>query len=296
MNTPKSKITLAMYGNKRQKVNLDKLHEFMSLLHDNSNKVTVKVDRRYHTFIGQNAFVPYHWFEPMDSYEGAADLVLSVGGDGTFLSTANRVGAFETPIMGINTGHLGYMAAAEISQASDIVNDILSGNYKVEPRTLIMVEGAHGLDPRNRYALNEVAILKLDTASMITVQTRLDGMELANYRADGLIVSTPTGSTGYNLSVGGPIVDPTAKNWILAPVAPHSLNMRPLVVSDSSQISLSVVTRAEHFLLSIDGRSTSQPLGTELKLSMAPHKVMVANRHGHNFIETIRQKLSWGVD
>lgn len=296
MSMENGKITLAVYGNKRQKTNLDKLHELMLLLHENGDRVRVKVDRRYHTFIGQNALVPYHWFEPMDVYEGDADMVLSVGGDGTFLSTANRVGAYQTPIMGINTGHLGYMAAAEISQGREIVEDILKGNYEVEPRTLLMVEGGHGLDARGRYALNEVAILKLDTASMITVETSLDGMPLANYRADGLIVSTPTGSTGYNLSVGGPIVDPMSSNWILAPVAPHSLNMRPLVVSDKKTVRLKVVTRAEHFLLSIDGRSTPQPLDVELTLKMAPHKVMVANRPGHNFIETIRQKLGWGVD
>lgn len=221
-------------------------------------------------------------------------LALSIGGDGTFLTTANRIGASGTPIMGINSGHLGYLSAADIARADTVVGNIISGEFDVEPRAVISACSESPLLPERPFALNEIAVLKRDSASMITVETHLNGHLLASISGDGLIVSTPTGSTGYNLSVGGPIVSPVSAQWILSPVAPHSLSMRPLVVDDSSVITVRAHSRSGSFMLAIDGRSVPMPDGTELVLKKAPYCVNVAHLPGQNFIDTLRYKLHWG--
>lgn len=240
------------------------------------------------------------------------DLVLSIGGDGTFLSTALLVGDSETPIMGINSGHLGYLAAAKIDEVETLVNAILEEKYLVSPRTVIEVV-CKAEEPQNvtadrtaMYALNEVAFMKQDTASMIDVATTVNippiasapaySMALANYLGDGLIVATPTGSTGYNLSVGGPIVAPSARNFILSPIAAHTLTMRPLVLPDSVEFDIVTSSRTGQFLLSVDGRSRVYPAGTAFHLRKAPFVVNLVHLPDHNFIDTLRTKLLWGVN
>lgn len=239
------------------------------------------------------------------------DLVLSIGGDGTFLSTAAIVGDTEVPVMGINSGHLGYLAAARISEVDTLVKAILEDRYVVSPRSLIEVycrESNGDCDsafPETLYALNEVAFMKQDTASMIDVTTTVSvppidsapgySMTLADYLADGLIVATPTGSTGYNLSVGGPIVFPSAHNFILSPIAAHSLTMRPLVLPDSVELDIVTTSRTGQFLLSVDGRSRIYPAGTRFHLRKALFSVNLVHLPEHNFIETLRTKLLWGM-
>jgi NAD+ kinase len=172
----------------------------------------------------------------------------------------------------------------------------VSGEYLIEKRSLISVEGVSELENRNRYALNEVAILKQDNASMITLETTVGGRLLANYRGDGLILATPTGSTGYNLSVGGPIIEPTAPNWVISPIAAHSLTIRPLVVSNESVIKATTTSRATNYRLSLDGRSITLPEGSSITLRKAPFGIKVAQRLNHHFTDTLRNKLLWGID
>ncbi len=225
-----------------------------------------------------------------------ADIALSIGGDGTFLRTAQRVADKGIPIIGINTGHLGYLADVTIDECHDMFDDIINRRYKIEDRSLIEVAtSCHNFDGW-KYALNEVAILKQDTASMISVKTLINGAELATYRGDGLIISTPTGSTGYNLSVGGPIIEPCAPNWVISPIAAHSLTMRPLVISDQRVLTITTTSRAQNYRLSLDGRSVTLPVESVITLRKAPFTIKLAQRHIHHFTDTLRNKLLWGID
>lgn len=224
-----------------------------------------------------------------------ADVALSIGGDGTFLRTVQWVAGADIAILGINTGHLGYLADLSIEEAVATECE----PFAVQERTLLEVnveEASASCLPADfwPYALNEVAFLKKDTSSMITAETFVNGAPLTTYLADGLLVATPTGSTGYNLSVGGPIIEPTAPAVVLAPVAPHSLTMRPLVLSDTHCISVVTDSRADSFLLSLDGRSVALPVGTRVDVSQAPFTVKVLQRASRNFADTLRTKLLWG--
>jgi len=284
-----------IYGNPTQATKLDELRRFFESLMLCAPSKNLRVDSEYLEFLKNILPSVASVFKPIDADEaGSADLALSIGGDGTFLTTANRIGASGTPIMGINSGHLGYLSATDIAMADSIVGKIVSGEFEIEPRTVILVCSESPLLPERAFALNEVAVLKRASASMITVETRLDGHLLASISGDGLIVSTPTGSTGYNLSVGGPIVSPGSTEWILSPVAPHSLSMRPLVVGDSSVITIRTHSRTGAFMLAIDGRSIPMPDDTELEFRKAPFCINVAHLPGQNFIDTLRYKLHWG--
>lgn len=229
-----------------------------------------------------------------DSSDFIADAAVSIGGDGTFLRTAMWVSRSDIPILGVNTGHLGYMTALSVDRLSEVPELIMSGTLSYERRGLIEV-----VSPEIKtwpFALNEVTISKDDSASMIDAMTYLDGIHLADYCADGLIIATPTGSTAYNLSVGGPVIQPQTRVWVISPIAAHTLTMRPLVISDSSSLSILPQARAEHFRLTLDGRSVSLPVGTEIHLRRADFDVKVLHLPGSSFIETLRNKLHWGIE
>lgn len=286
---------IAIFGKKRMHTGFDLLAHFFELLLSHSENLHISIRRDYYTFLQRAIGLTGYEAQVFDTYDGKADLVLSVGGDGTFLTTSAAVGAYETPIMGINSGHLGFLSAADLSNAEEIVKEIVSGEYLIQERSLISVEGCEELTKRNHVALNEVAILKQDNASMITLETSVGGHLLANYRGDGLIIATPTGSTGYNLSVGGPIVSPTTPAWIVSPIAAHTLTMRPLVIGNDSEMRVNISGRSEHFLLAVDGKSVTLPIDTQLTLRKAPHKVRLVTRIDHNFTNTLRDKLHWGL-
>lgn len=218
-----------------------------------------------------------------------ADLALSIGGDGTFLRTAAWVAETGTPILGINTGNLGYLSALGIDEAVAHTDYILDGDYIVEPRTLLHVQ-ADGLRGWP-YALNEAVVAKEDSASMITASATVGGRALTDYRADGLIVSTPTGSTAYNLSAGGPIVQPSAPCWVITPICAHSLGMRPLVISDDMEISLKVTGRCKVFRLSLDGRSVALPQGTTVTMRRAGFRTNIVQLRCNEFPAVLRSKL-----
>lgn len=225
-------------------------------------------------------------FEPLE-----AEIALSIGGDGTFLRTAQWVSPFGIPILGINAGHLGYLA--DFTPASFLESDLSA--LRVEERMMLRIESSAALpDDFVPFAVNEVALLRKDTASMISVKAWLDSHELTTYRGDGLIVSTPTGSTGYNMSVGGPIIEPTAPVIVISPVAPHALAMRPLVVNDSSAIYLTADSRADGCLLSLDSRIVRIPVRSRIAVSRADFPLRVVQRAGYDFVETLRTKLHWG--
>ncbi|MDE6715656.1 MAG: NAD kinase [Muribaculaceae bacterium] len=231
-----------------------------------------------------------------DSNLPEADAVISVGGDGTFLRTANRVSPLNIPILGINTGSLGYLADVMPAEIPAAIMDLLSGSLIEETRTQLSVRTSCGTLNGSSFALNEIAILKAETASMITLHTSLNNNFLATYQSDGLIISTPTGSTAYNLSVGGPILAPQSQSFVMTPIAAHSLTMRPLVINDSSEIAVKVESRSSSYRLSVDGKSEILPTESEIYIKRAPISARIFKQGGHSFASTLRNKLMWGVN
>lgn len=226
------------------------------------------------------------------------DMVVSVGGDGTFLRTACTVGRSGMPILGINTGRLGFLAAINYADMEDTLKEVMAGTYNVEERTLLKLSTDESLPPTqfNVHALNEIAILKQDTASMLSIHAYINNDYLTSYQADGLVISTPTGSTAYSLSIGGSILAPTTPSIILSAIAPHNLTSRSLVVDDSSIISLKVESRSHMFLVSVDGESRVLDESVGIQVRKDDYTLRVVKRAGHTFYETLRDKLMWGAD
>jgi NAD+ kinase len=226
----------------------------------------------------------------------AADLVLSIGGDGTFLRTAHRIGNREIPILGINTGRLGFLADVDTLEVENVMNDLHKQNFRTFDLGLLKLAINETSPPEIPCALNEIAILKRDSSSMINTHVWVDGEYLNGYQGDGLLIATPTGSTAYALSVGGPIVMPSSKNLLIAPVAPHNLTARPLIVDDSSVIDLEIESRSQNYLVAIDGISITMSCSDKLQIVKAPYFVKAIKRQGNTFIHTLRKKLLWGID
>ncbi len=224
------------------------------------------------------------------------DMALSVGGDGTFLRTASIVGQRNIPILGINTGRLGFLAETNERDLEQTLAEIFSGEYSIEKRMMLEATTENGVLNENRFALNEIAVLKQDSAAMLTIHAEINGEHLTSYLADGLIIATPTGSTAYSLSVGGPILAPDTRNIILVPIAPHSLNIRPLVVSDESKLTLRVESRNNNFLASIDGRPTVVNSDVVVHIGKANFSLNLIKRKKQSFYHTLQEKLMWGAD
>lgn len=249
-------------------------------------------DRPLETLWGSGATRPPHSFTDMP----ACDFALSLGGDGTLLKTASRVRSRQTPIVGINMGRMGFLADVGADEVEACVDALYKGDYCLEDRALIQVETDGGHIEGYDCALNDVAILKRDTASMISIRAKIDGEHLATYQADGLVVSTPTGSTAYSLSNGGPIITPRTGVILMTAVAPHTLNIRPIVIPDTACIDLEVASRSHNFLVAIDGRSQTLPEGITLRMHRASYTAKIVKRRDTNFFSTLREKLMWAAD
>ena len=222
--------------------------------------------------------------------------VLSIGGDGTLLDTVTYVGELELPILGINTGRLGFLAPINPDVIPQAVEALFRGHFTIEERSLLRVDTDPDVFGELNFGLNEFSILKRDTSSMIVVHTYIDGEYLNSYWADGLVVSTPTGSTGYSLSCGGPVMLPTTNNFIIAPVCPHNLNVRPLVVSDQSIISFEIEGRGTNYLLALDSRSHPVEATVQMAVRRERFNARLIKLNHVNFLTTLRNKLNWGLD
>jgi NAD+ kinase len=225
-----------------------------------------------------------------------AQMAWSIGGDGTLLETLTHIGAKELPILGLNTGRLGFLATLSPQDVSPALDQLIQGNYRIEERTLVSVQSEIELFEDKQFGLNEVGIMKTDTSSMIVIKAFVDGNYLNTYWADGLIVSTATGSTGYSLSVGGPLVMPSSDILIIAPMSPHNLNVRPLVVSSDSKLRFEVTSRSQNFLISIDSRSRVIDSKFAIEVQKAPFSAKIVKIPGDDFLTTLRSKLNWGLD
>ena len=287
-------LKFALFGNLYQEKKAVAVQKFLAVAE--RHKVELAIQAEFHDFLVNNLQITVPQCEIIEDDNFQADFVVCMGGDGTFLNVASQVKDKEIPIIGFNTGRLGFLASFSPENIEDTITDICNGNYTVNNHAVLQasMKGAElGLVP---FALNEVALLKHDISSMISIHTTINGEYLTTYMADGLIIGTPTGSTAYSLSVGGPIVVPEGNIITLTPVAPHSLNMRPIVLTDSSEVELTVQSRSGSFLVAIDGRSQSYPDNIHLRIRKAPYSVKVVTRQGHSFFSTLRKKMMWGAD
>lgn len=224
------------------------------------------------------------------------DVVLSIGGDGTLLDTVTYVGAQQIPILGINTGRLGFLATISYDSINVALDALYKGHYTLDDRALIRVDSDQEVFDGINFGLNEFSVLKRDSSSMIAVHTYIDGEYLNSYWADGLVVATPTGSTGYSLSAGGPLVLPQTNNFVISPVCPHNLNVRPMIVSDRSVISFEVEGRSSSYLASLDSRSVPVDMNVQLAVRRENFVARLVKLHHVNFLSTLRSKLNWGMD
>lgn len=287
-------LRFALFGNTYQEHKSAHVTHLLEILR--RRKAQICISNEFYDFLRNHTKADLSGLEVFEGNNFSADMVLSIGGDGTFLKAASRVGKKEIPILGINTGRLGFLADVLPDQMEDAFDEIYQGNYLAEPRRVLKLTCNGHVLKGYPYGLNEIAVLKRDTSSMITIHAYINGEPLNVYQADGLVISTPTGSTGYSLSVGGPILVPQSGTISLTAVAPHSLNVRPIVIRDDWEIMLDVESRSHNFLIAVDGRSETCREGTKLTIKRADYYVRIVKRCHHSFFNTLREKMMWGMD
>lgn len=284
-------MDIAIYGSRRQEPYLDQIKDFLDRLAERGDRAVMHTklyQYLLHIMPRQLACVT----RVTDTPDFKAEFAVSIGGDGSFLRTAAWVADKGIPIIGVNTGHLGFLASLNVERLPELPDLLQGGDFGICHHSLIeVVEPAVACWP---FALNEVTVAKTETSSIICVDAHIGDEQIANYRADGLIISTPTGSTAYNLSVGGPIVAPEAPVFILSPIAAHSLSMRPLVLADTNVLTLNCDSRKDFYRLSLDGHSEVFPLDARIVLRKAHFSIKSVELPGHNFAQTLKNKLSWG--
>ncbi|MDO4310674.1 MAG: NAD kinase [Prevotella sp.] len=288
------KLNFAIFGNTFQARKSAAIRDVLVSLE--SHGAGISVDREYHDFLLRENLIEPGRAAVFDGDGFTADFVISMGGDGTFLKAVGRVGAKAIPVIGVNMGRLGFLADVGQGEFDNVIEALYDGSYTVENRVVIMVDTDGEPLAESNCALNDVAILKRDNASMISIHTSINGEYVTTFQADGLVVSTPTGSTAYSLSNGGPIIVPGTHVLVLTAVAPHSLNIRPIVIADESEITLAVESRSHNFLVAVDGRSEKCCDVTRLTLRKAPYDVKIVKRCGTRYFDTLRHKMMWGKD
>lgn len=298
------KLRFALFGNEYQ----TKKSASVELLLDELSRhgAEIFMERTFYDFLirtHHHGDETTQWgpIKVFDELDFPVDYAISMGGDGTLLKTACHVGTASTPIIGVNTGRLGFLADFRPDEISQALDELVAGQCAIEEHAVIELDVKGGKPESLKckgeaFALNDIAVLKRDTASMITIHARVNGNELVTYQADGLIVSTPTGSTAYNLSNGGPIMVPGTGILCLTPVAPHSLNIRPIVLNDDSEIELAIESRTHNYLVAVDGRSTTLDETSSVIIRKAPHRVRIVKRASQHYFATLREKMMWGMD
>jgi NAD+ kinase len=288
-------MKIAIYGQSSDKVSKKIFLEILKIANDRN--IFLIIEKNYNSIISKNLQQNHQLFASHYDLDNSIDLMITIGGDGTLLRSITYVRDLGIPIIGINSGRLGFLATLNQEMLNSELDIILNGGYEIRERTLLEVsfEKKSKLSDFN-FALNEVSVGRENTTSMIEIKTTLDGEYLNTYWADGLIISTPTGSTGYSLSCGGPIMTPSSQTFSITPIAPHNLNARPLIISDETNIELSVKGREESHLLSLDSRIISLTNNTKIKIKKANYKIKLASFSNNSFYKTLRNKLLWGED
>lgn len=296
-------MTIAIFGNALKANTLIEVRHILQFMTERGVHVMLSQELRQELDLREYPSFPENWDgekQPENIYGEPIDFALSVGGDGTFLTSAAAIGNKNIPILGVNCGHLGFLAEVQTNDLDAILNQLVAGQYTIEQRSLLnlsiidkdgIVREGLIMSPN---ALNEIAILKQGLTNMLTIETKVNGELLHTYHSDGLVIATPTGSTAYNLSIGGPLMVPQSRGIILTPIAPHSLTVKPLVVPDDWKFDIRVTSRYDSYMVSVDGRSQSLSTDMSLHIERATYTVKVVQIGDNSFLKSLRNKLNWG--
>ncbi len=296
-------MTIAIFGNALKANTLTEVRHILQFMTERGVHVMLSQELRQELDLREYPSFPENWDgekQPENIYGEPIDFALSVGGDGTFLTSAAAIGNKNIPILGVNCGHLGFLAEVQTNDLDAILNQLVAGQYTIEQRSLLnlsiidkdgIIREGLIMSPN---ALNEIAILKQGLTNMLTIETKVNGELLHTYHSDGLVIATPTGSTAYNLSIGGPLMVPQSRGIILTPIAPHSLTVKPLVVPDDWKFDIRVTSRYDSYMVSVDGRSQSLSTDMSLHIERATYTVKVVQIGDNSFLKSLRNKLNWG--
>ena len=289
-------MTIAIYSRSSNHDHSNYIEDIYRLLKDEG--VDLIIFEPYYQFIKKT----YQFNLSLETFSNSEELiakasyVISLGGDGTLLETIDLVKKSGVPLLGVNTGRLGFLASVNTNDLKKSIQLLLKEKFTLDKRELIEISGCNNCFGEVNYALNEFTIHKKDSSAMINIDTYIDGVFLNSYFADGLIVATPTGSTAYSLSCGGPIMIPDSDNFIITPIAPHNLTVRPIVISNNKQISFKVSGRSDNFNISLDSRNAQVPTGSEITIKKADFRLNLIAFEGQHFFTTLRNKMMWGID
>ena len=296
-------MTIAIFGNAMKADTLREVRHILQFMTEKGIHVLLSQELRNQLDLREYPGFPENWDgdkQPENVYGEPIDFALSVGGDGTFLTSAAAIGNKNIPILGVNCGHLGFLAEVQTDDLDEILQKLVAGEYTIEQRSLLKVsvldkDGFAREDlVMSPNALNEIAILKQGLTNMLTIETKVNGELLHTYHSDGLVIATPTGSTAYNLSIGGPLVVPQSKGILLTPIAPHSLTVRPIVMPEDWKFDFRISSRYDSFMVSVDGRSQSLSTDMSLHVERAPYTVKLVQIGDNSFLKSLRTKLNWG--
>jgi NAD+ kinase len=291
-------MKVAIYGQYYQNSTEPIIRDIFVFLNKNNVEMVIEADFLKLLYEKKIVQKEYNTFSSYAELNSSFDMLISIGGDGTILRAATLVRKSGIPILGINAGRLGFLASVQKENIESFLQFVIDRKYTISSRTLLSLS----CSPKNsdfndmNFAMNEITVSRKDTTSMITIETYLDGEYLNSYWADGLIISTPTGSTGYSMSCGGPILTPEVKSFVITPIAPHNLNARPLVIPDKTEIRLKVSGREEHYLVSLDSRIASVKNESVLTIKKTPFRINLVEIPEETFLKTLRNKLLWGED
>jgi len=289
-------MTIAVYARSTKDNHEAYIEQIFSFL--KNENINVTIFKPYYDFLklNHNFNIPLNTYSTSEELIASADYVISLGGDGTMLETLAYVRKSGIPVLGVNTGRLGFLASVNKDDLQKSLQLLIKEKFTLDKRELIEIDGCNNCFNSINYALNEFTIHKKDSSAMINIDTFVDGVFLNSYFADGLIVSTPTGSTAYSLSCGGAIMIPDSENFIITPIAPHNLNVRPIVISNNKKISFKVSGRTDTVNISLDSRNAQVPSSTEITIYKANFRFNLINLEGQHFFTTLRNKLLWGID
>ena len=296
-------MTIAVFGNAMKSETLQEVQHILQFMTEKGVNVLLSQELRQEMNLREYPGFPENWDgdrQPENVYGEPIDFALSIGGDGTFLTSAATIGDKNIPILGINYGHLGFLAEVQSQDVDDILHKLIAGEYTIEQRSLLQLT-ILDKDGQKRdglilapNALNEIAILKQGLSSMLSIELEVNGERLHTYHSDGLVLATPTGSTAYNLSIGGPLMVPQSRGIIITPIAPHSLTVKPLVVPDDWKFDIRVESRYDAYMVSVDGRSQTLTPDMSLHIERAPYTVKVVQIGNNSFLKSLQAKLNWG--
>jgi len=290
-------MNIALYSRKLSNVHIPYVLDLVSMIIRMGWTPILEKNLKIQLLKKNQKFVSIAQFDSYTDFsQGGIDILISLGGDGTFIECINYVRDSQVPIFGINFGRLGFLSSVSKEHISDALHQLNKKQYISHPRSLLEVKTESNHFGQANIALNEVAVSRKDSSAMLTVYATLGNQYMNSYWADGLLVSTPTGSTAYNLACGGPIIDPQCQLHIITPIAPHNLNVRPIVVPDHLPIKLSIEGRSRNYLLSLDGHSVNIKQKEEVLIRKATFTINVIQLDGHHFLETVRDKMLWGID